>query len=168
MSQQAQKLDDLIRNNRGLVYYVSRRIRGTYPQVKKEDLESQLFESLFLAAKNFDPNRGVKFSTYAVRVMLNEGRRWAKSEVEYQQMERASLNEEVLPSPEIQEDSPNLRLKVALSYAFTGIKTKKQREIVEAFLANPTLSYKRIASDVGVSTSYARTVLRQFKKRART
>jgi len=167
MSQRAQKLDDLIRNNRGLVYYVSRRIRGTYPQVKKEDLESQLFESLFLAAKKFDPNRGTKFSTYAVRVMLNEGRRWAKSEVNYQQMERASLNE-ALPSPEIQEDSPNPRLKVALSYASTGIKTKKQREIVEAFLANPTLSYKRIASDVGVSTPYARTVLRQFKKRART
>lgn len=167
MSRQAQKLDDLIKNNRGLVYYVSRRIRGTYTQVKKEDLESQLFESLFLAAKKFDPNRGVKFSTYAVRVMLNEGRRWAKSEVNYQQMERASLNE-ALPPPEIQEGSPNPRLKVALSYASTGIKTKKQREIVEAFLANPTLSYKRIASDVGVSTSYARTVLRQFKKRART
>lgn len=167
MSRQARKLDDLIRNNRGLVYYVSRRIRGTYPQVKREDLESQLFESLFLAAKKFDPNRGTKFSTYAVRVMLNEGRRWAKSEVNYQQMERASLNE-ALPPPEIQEDSPNPKLKVALSYASTGIKTKKQREIVEAFLANPSLSYKRIASDVGVSTSYARTVLRQFKKRART
>ena len=167
MSQQAQKLDDLIRENRGLVYYVSRRIRGTYPQVKREDLESQLFESLFLAAKKFDPNRGIKFSTYAVRVMLNEGRRWAKAEVNYQQMERASLNE-ALSRLEIQEDSPNPKLRVALSYAFTGIKTKKQREIVEAFLANPTLSYKRIASDVGVSTSYARTVLRQFKKRART
>ena len=167
MSQQAQKLDDLIRENRGLVYYVSRRIRGTYPQVKREDLESQLFESLFLAAKKFDPNRGIKFSTYAVRVMLNEGRRWAKAEVNYQQMERASLNE-ALYQPEIQEDSPNPKLRVALSYAFTGIKTKKQREIVEAFLANPTLSYKRIASDVGVSTSYARTGLRQFKKRART
>ena len=36
MSQQAQTLDDLIRENRGLVYYVSRRIRRTYPQVKKE------------------------------------------------------------------------------------------------------------------------------------
>lgn len=167
MSQQAQTLDDLIRENRGLVYYVSRRIRRTYPQVKKEDLESQLFESLFLAAKKFDPNRGIKFSTYAVRVMLNEGRRWAKAEVNYQQMERASLNE-ALSRLEVQEDSPNPKLKVALSYAFTGIKTKKQREIVEAFLANPTLSYKRIASDVGVSTSYARTVLRQFKKRART
>lgn len=167
MSQQAQTLDDLIRENRGLVYYVSRRIRRTYPQVKKEDLESQLFESLFLAAKKFDPNRGIKFSTYAVRVMLNEGRRWAKAEVNYQQMERASLNE-ALFRLEIQEDSPNPKLRVALSYAFTGIKTKKQREIVEAFLANPTLSYKRIASDVGVSTSYARTVLRQFKKRART
>lgn len=167
MSQQAQTLDDLIRENRGLVYYVSRRIRGAYPQVRREDLESQLFEYLFLAAKKFDPNRGIKFSTYAVRVMLNEGRRWAKAEVNYQQMERASLNE-ALPQLEIQEDSPNLKLKVALSYASTGIKTKKQREIVEAFLANPTLSYKRIASDVGVSTSYARTVLRQFKKRART
>ena len=167
MSRQAQKLDDLIRNNRGLVYYVSRRIRGTYPQVRKEDLESQLFESLFLAAKKFDPNRGTKFSTYAVRVMLNEGRRWAKSEVNYQQMERASLNE-ALSQLEIQEDSPNLRLRVALSYASTGIRTKKQREIVEAFLANPTLSYKRIANDVGVSTFYARTVIRQFKKRART
>ena len=139
----------------------------TYPQVRKEDLESQLFESLFLAAKKFDPNRGVKFSTYAVRVMLNEGRRWAKAEVKYQQMERDSLDE-FLPSPEIQEEGPNLKLRVALSYASTGIKTKKQREIVEAFLANPTLSYKRIASDVGVSTPYARTVLRQFKKRART
>ena len=167
MSQQAQTLDDLIRDNRWLVYYVSRRIRAIYPQVRKEDLESQLFESLFLAAKKFDPNRGIKFSTYAARVMLNEGRKWAKSEVNYQQMERASLNE-ALYQPEIQEDSPNQKLKVALSYAFTGIKTKKQREIVEAFLANPTLSYKRIASDVGVSTSYARTVLRQFKKRART
>ena len=167
MSQQAQKLDNLIRENRGLVYYVSRRIRGTYPQVKREDLESQLFESLFLAAKKFDPNRGIKFSTYAVRVMLNEGRRWAKAEVNYQQMERASLNE-ALSRLEIQEDSPNPKLRVALSYASTGIKTKKQSEIVEAFLANPTLSYKRIASDVGVSTSYARTVLRQFKKRART
>ena len=167
MSQQAQTLDDLIRDNRWLVYYVSRRIRAIYPQVRKEDLESQLFESLFLAAKKFDPNRGIKFSTYAVRVMLNEGRRWAKAEVNYQQMERASLNE-ALSRLEIQEDSPNPKLRVALSYAFTGIKTKKQREIVEAFLANPTLSYKRIASDVGVSTSYARTVLRQFKKRART
>ena len=167
MSRQAQKLDDLIRENRGLVYYVSRRIRGTYPQVRREDLESQLFESLFLAAKKFDPNRGIKFSTYAVRVMLNEGRRWAKAEVNYQQMERASLNE-ALSRLEIQEDSPNPKLRVALSYASTGIKTKKQSEIVEAFLANPTLSYKRIASDVGVSTSYARTVLRQFKKRART
>ena len=84
MSQQAQTLDNLIRDNRWLVYYVSRRIRAIYPQVRKEDLESQLFESLFLAAKKFDPNRGIKFSTYAARVMLNEGRKWAKSEVNYQ------------------------------------------------------------------------------------
>ena len=63
----------LAEENLGLVHLCANRFRGK--GIEYEDLYSAGCLGLVKAAKGFDPERGVKFSTYAVPVILGEIKR---------------------------------------------------------------------------------------------
>lgn len=65
--------DDFIEKNLGLVHSLANRFRGR--GVEYEDLYSAGCIGLVKAAKNFEPERGLMFSTYAVPVILGEIKR---------------------------------------------------------------------------------------------
>ena len=62
--------DTLVTDNMGLVYACANRFRGK--GIEYDDLFQAGCLGLVKAAKNFDLERGVKFSTYAVPVILGE------------------------------------------------------------------------------------------------
>ena len=69
---------EVVAENRGLVYQMLYK-RG-YQKWSPcfEELESLCMEALMRAARKFDPSRGVRFSTFACRAILNEITRWGK------------------------------------------------------------------------------------------
>lgn len=68
------KLDDkFVQSNLGLVHSIAARFRGR--GIEYEELFSAGCEGLVKAARGFDEERGLKFSTYAVPVIMGEIRR---------------------------------------------------------------------------------------------
>lgn len=65
--------DSFIEENLGLVHLCANRFRGR--GIEYEDLYGAGCIGLLKAAKGFDENRGVRFSTYAVPVILGEIKR---------------------------------------------------------------------------------------------
>ncbi|WP_102412460.1 sigma-70 family RNA polymerase sigma factor [Beduinella massiliensis] len=68
----------LILDNTKLVWYVVRRLYGHSPAEKQEELYHYGLEGLVKAARDFDPERGVKFGTMAypyIRNALGHGAR---------------------------------------------------------------------------------------------
>lgn len=65
--------DEFIENNLGLVHLCANRFRGR--GIEYDDLYGAGCIGLLKAAKGFDENRGVRFSTYAVPVILGEIKR---------------------------------------------------------------------------------------------
>lgn len=65
--------DPLVTENMGLVHLCARRFLGRGADY--EDMVQAGCLGLVKAAKNFDPGRGLRFSTYAVPVILGEIRR---------------------------------------------------------------------------------------------
>ena len=66
-------LDDLVSQNLGLVHSCAHRFKGR--GIEYEDLFQAGCMGLVKAAKGFDEGRGVRFSTYAVPVILGEMKR---------------------------------------------------------------------------------------------
>ncbi|MBQ6675743.1 MAG: sigma-70 family RNA polymerase sigma factor [Ruminococcus sp.] len=73
MAAKANAVDRLVSENLGLVHLCANRLRGK--GIEYEELFSAGSLGLVKAAKAFDEARGVKFSTYAVPVILGEIRR---------------------------------------------------------------------------------------------
>lgn len=67
------KNDRLVSENMGLVHLCANRLRGR--GIEYEELFSAGSLGLVKAARGFDESRGLKFSTYAVPVILGEIRR---------------------------------------------------------------------------------------------
>ena len=65
--------DEFIEENLGLVHALANRFRGR--GIEYEELYSAGCMGLVKAAKGFDEDRGLKFSTYAVPVILGEIKR---------------------------------------------------------------------------------------------
>ena len=62
--------DKTVENNLGLVHACAKRFKGR--GIDYEDLYSAGCVGLIKSVDNFDPNRGVAFSTYAVPVIIGE------------------------------------------------------------------------------------------------
>jgi RNA polymerase sporulation-specific sigma factor len=60
--------DKIFNANTGLVFSICKK----YPQQNQDDLEQYGFIGLLSAIETFDPNKKVRFSTYATRCIINE------------------------------------------------------------------------------------------------
>lgn len=67
-------LDDVFRANRGLVHHIARRWKDTasYKGLSYDDLVQIGAIALLKAAKAFDPQKGIAFSTYAHNAIVRE------------------------------------------------------------------------------------------------
>ena len=68
-----QKIDETVENNLGLVHHCANRFKGK--GIEYDDLYQAGCMGLLKAARGFDENRGVMFSTYAVPLIIGEIRR---------------------------------------------------------------------------------------------
>ena len=135
-----------------------------------DDLIGTLNESLIRVADRFDPDLGNKFSTYAWVALYRDGVRWVKKEGERMAKHRSLIDKMEHESKRKKHhtlaDMSQVNLKVTIDYANLAIKTKKQRDIVECYLHNPSLKKEDIAKEVGVSTAYVKEVIRRYKAKA--
>ena len=73
MIDEKERLDDVVKNNLGLVHSCANRFRGR--GVEYDDLYQAGCLGLVKAVRNFDDSKGFAFSTYAVPVILGEIKR---------------------------------------------------------------------------------------------
>ena len=73
MEEEKRKRDEQIKENMGLVYACAARLRDK--GVEYDELVQAGCVGLILACDRFDPERGFRFSTYAVPLILGEMRR---------------------------------------------------------------------------------------------
>ncbi len=66
----AEALDELVRRNQNLLHHILKRF--AYADEPYEDLLQVANLGLIKAAQRFDPDRGVKFSTYATALVDGE------------------------------------------------------------------------------------------------
>jgi len=59
-------------SHKGLAWQVANKFKEKFPQVPLCDLEGVGFAALWRASNCFQESRGVKFSTYATRVIVND------------------------------------------------------------------------------------------------
>lgn len=62
---------EIVANNRGLIGHCIKRIAPYAQQDLHEELWDEGTDALIACARGFDPERGVKFSTYACRAIIN-------------------------------------------------------------------------------------------------
>ncbi len=121
LSPAEQTREQLIRDHIGLVRFIVGRVVVRLPDsVEREDLESAGLLGLVKAAERFDPNRGVKFATYASTVIRGEvmevlrSKDWAPRSVRrrYRQLEAviAQLQCELRRQPTEEEIRAALQL----------------------------------------------------------
>ena len=72
-ARQRETRETFILSNMGLVHALARRLKGR--GIEYEELVSAGCIGLLKAADGFEPERGLKFSTYAVPVILGEMKR---------------------------------------------------------------------------------------------
>lgn len=71
----------LLADNVGLVWVVAHKLHRSFPTVDLDDLHAEVRVGFVQAARRFDPNRGVKFGTYATRAGYRSGLEFLRREV---------------------------------------------------------------------------------------
>lgn len=105
-----EQLDDLVRDNLGLVYTMARRLQraGGGPGPERSDLVSAGVIGLIQAAHAFEPERGLAFSTIAMTrirgAMLDEMRRWDEAPRSLRRKERLIRTSEAELRSELERD----------------------------------------------------------------
>jgi len=73
------EIDALMRTHERMIWWVANRVMGV--GAKQEDIEdcaAELRLHFLKSARRYDPSRGVKFSTYAMRLAWGCAKRWKK------------------------------------------------------------------------------------------
>jgi RNA polymerase sigma-B factor len=116
-------LDDLVRRNQNLLHHILKRF--AYAQEPYEDMLQVANLGLIKAAQRFDPDRGVKFSTYATAIVDGELRhhlrdsllmrqpRWVKKVYGEIQAKSAELFRTLGRPPEMSELAEALNINEA-------------------------------------------------------
>lgn len=136
----------LISENMKLVYHVSKK----YYFAEKEDLQSIGVLGLIDAAKSYDPNRGVKFSTWAYRSI-----NW-KLAGEL----KKSLAQKEIYIEENQEIEYNFEDLANL----INLLPKALKPLLEAWVEKPELSHKELADALKITKQAVGQKIQKIRK----
>lgn len=168
-------INEIIYNNTGLVYKQLSRFNLTNDQ----DAESLSFEALYNAAVGFEPDKGVKFSTYATVCIYNAIGCYLRAKNRQRRLDVVSYNvtvdstgDEYLDLLPGENDSEETYLKkelyqhirAAFNKHYDKLANGKQRDILTEWkksdFTSPTVE---IAKKLGMSQSYVSQVINRFK-----
>ena len=119
----ARAYGELLRPYHALLHHLARRLRLPGVSMPEEELVQAGYVGLMRAALRFDPDRGVRFISYAVSWALGEMRAALRAAFEAPQMRAVSMDAvspegdrtlgELLPDDGVSEEAIELRLALA-------------------------------------------------------
>lgn len=151
--------DKLASENLPLMIEFVRRIR--HSETSDDDLQNGAIAMLH-AAKKFDPSRGVKFSTYAVRVVRN-------ATLQYYRFKRRPIVTSELPDPvapcELPEWVDEEEAAEMAARALDCMTEREQLVIRRRFFEGKTLNW--VGAELGISKEGVRLIAKKGIDRAR-
>ncbi len=160
----------LVTDNMQLAHYIANCYRSM--PVEFEDIRSAAYLGLVKAAGTFDAGKGIKFSTFAVRVIVNE------ILMQYRKQKRCrfvtiSLEAPVLPEEDISlmDMIPDKRnpyeMVETMADIQAGIKSlsERERQVLRIKAADPDTSQTEIGEMMGVSQSAASRYLKRVREK---
>lgn len=160
-------MSTLVMKNENLIHWT---IKKYYPSfVGDEDVIQCGMVGLYLAAHNYDPDKGVKFSTYAIQYIFNEIGKEVSKRNKFNRVEAdLSLNEPTEDGGEVldmfvteEEGFDRVEADMILTN-FVKTLTDKQNEIVDCIL-NDKLTPNEVATKLGISLSWVYRQLRVIR-----
>lgn len=178
-------VDKLVADNIRLAFYFAKR---WYGQFEVDEVNSLAFLGLTKAAKTFDPDKGIKFATYAARVINNEIRMaWRKDQnvkanrngkmlgsfqdIITNDFEGNELSlEDVIPSDVELEDSVvnevyKRELEREVFEALERLNEKQRGALYLYYIEG--LNQRETSERMGISQSYVSRLLKQGRSRLR-
>ncbi len=160
----------LVENNIKLAYYIAKKWSGNYGIDKEEALSAAQY-GLVKAAIGFTEERGVKFATYAARVMENEIRQQLRKDRRKRAL--VSLEEEMqgtegLAIKDMIKDKTDWFTKCETELQIRmgmNILTRREKEVLTVRLKNTEKTQAECGQMIGISQSaFSRYLLRARKK----
>lgn len=154
-------IDDLIRHHEGLVFFTL----NQYNCIRTPEVLSVAYEALWRAIETFDKNRGVEFSTYAVRCIRNAAYNEMRKIKELNEMEVLIDDAELIRAcskHEAKKETTYYKdLHIAVDEALNKLSGKKL-SVAKCWLSG-NKSDTAIAQEVSCSQSYASQSIKEFK-----
>lgn len=169
-------MDEIIADNMGLVYKQLQRFNLTYD----DEAMSRAMEALWVAAKTFDRQKNIHFSTYATACIYNALVMYMRSLNKKRQITTTSYFEPVpsaenltqldtLTTGETPESSYIRKEYIAMCYdaidrVINSMATPSQKAAITTWIdSNCTMSQSAIAKQVGLSQAQVSRIIRVFK-----
>lgn len=161
-------MEDLITKHIGLAYYIANKFRSTGEDL--EELQATALLGLVKAAKSYDPERKIKFNTYAVKVMQNEILMLLRKERRRRAHLAGSLQDEfaegltvadTIPDPRCIEAEVETRI---LTYDLLHSLNGRERIVVQMRAQN--CSQERIGRKLGVKQPIVSKIMKKIRQRA--
>ena len=166
--------EELLLANDKLCFHIARKFNNT--NIGLEDCASLARIGLYKAYKSFDLDRGIKFATYATRLMTNE----ILMEVRRQKKHKdnvsldMSLNTDVdgneltlidvIPAPESNISSDDLNTMNQVVETFCENAKESDIAILNRCIINDE-NQRDVAKDLGISQSYVSRLVKSIEKR---
>ena len=167
MTEERKKLAE---DNIKLAYFVAGKYKSL--PIEFEEIQSEALLGLTKAAMHFNYGSGLKFSTFAVRVISNEILHYLRRQKGIGKDIR-SLNEPIFEDGEVRlyETIPVFEDGYGLAEMIVSLKqemkklNKKERELLALLSDNPCLTQREVAGMMGVKRSAVSEMLKKIRKK---
>lgn len=158
----------LAEKNIALAHFVAQRYKNV--GVEYEEIVSCAYVGLVKAAIHFNPQKGYKFSSFAVKVMRNEILMFMRRENKTLTL---SLETPIIPDGRLTlkdtiVDERNVLENTELMFDMEvnrAVLNEQENRLLNAKLRNPGMTQNELSEYLGVSQSYISRMLRMIKKK---
>lgn len=165
---------ELAEANINLAYFMAQKLINHTP-LEYEDTISTCFVGLCKAAMTFDPNKGIKFTTYATKIMQNQvfmANRTHKKSIQALHLEdllqEEGLDWEAYVSSDQRLIDDYVTSGMVIESALKRILPKlspKEKQVVALLFDNPELTQVQIGEIMGVSQVSAYRIKKRVRDR---
>lgn len=159
--------EKLVTDNIKLAHYIANRYRGL--SVDFEEIVSCAYLGLTKAALTYDSSKGIKFSTYAGRVMTNEILQCERREGKHNKVVILSMETPVADGITIEDTilDPkdyygDVENRVAVMEG-AGSLTAIEKKLLEIKTRNPEITQEELSATLGFTQSYVSRLLKSAR-----
>jgi len=165
--------EEMINDNIKLAYFIKlkwiKQLDGKY---EESEIESSCLFGLLKSVTHFDPEKKIKFATFATKCMDNEvlmmirqAKRYTKtislSEIlKIDESGNEFIVENLVPSGEFEED---IITRIVINARMNEITNARDKDILH--LLSLSYTQKQIAKELGISQSYVSRIEKKLKKK---